>query len=126
MARASQEFIVIADYSKFPKKLDSFPVPIEVLPQAINTIIKPIFDLGGEFKLRYGSGKIGPVVSDNGNIIGDVHFKDTYNPIIMERKLTLIPGVVENGIFPDDADRIIIGHPTSSEVIFTRSDKKES
>ncbi len=126
MARASQEFIVIADFSKFPRELNSFPVPIEVLPQAINTIIKPIFDLGGEFKLRYGTGKIGPVVSDNGNIIGDVHFKEPYDPFVMERQITLIPGVVENGIFPDDSDRIIIGHPTSSEVAFTRSEKEES
>jgi ribose 5-phosphate isomerase A len=126
MARASQEFIVISDFSKFPRELNSFPVPIEVLPQAINTIIRPIFDLGGEFKLRYGTGKIGPVVSDNGNIIGDVHFKEPYDPFVMERQITLIPGVVENGIFPDDADRIIIGHPTSSEVVFTRSEREES
>jgi ribose 5-phosphate isomerase A len=126
MARASQEFIVIADFSKFPRELNGFPVPIEVLPQAINTIIRPIFDLGGEFKLRYGTGKIGPVVSDNGNIIGDVHFKEPYDPFVMERQITLIPGVVENGIFPDDADRIIIGHPTSSEVVFTRSEGEES
>ncbi|MHA1592972.1 MAG: ribose-5-phosphate isomerase RpiA [Candidatus Heimdallarchaeaceae archaeon] len=126
MARASQEFIVIADYSKFPRELNSFPVPIEILPQAINTIIKNIFYLGGEFKLRYGTGKIGPVVSDNGNIIGDVHFKNIYDPFVMERQLTLIPGVIENGIFPDDADRIIIGHPTSSDVVFTRSEKEES
>ncbi len=126
MARASQEFIVISDFSKFPRELNSFPVPIEVLPQAINTIIRPIFDLGGEFKLRYGTGKIGPVVSDNGNIIGDVHFKEPYDPFVMERQITLIPGVVENGIFPDDADRIIIGHPTPSEVVFTRSEGEES
>ncbi|MHA1345613.1 MAG: ribose-5-phosphate isomerase RpiA [Candidatus Heimdallarchaeaceae archaeon] len=126
MARASQEFIVIADFSKFPRELNSFPVPIEVIPQAINTIIKPIFELGGEFVLRYGSGKMGPVVSDNGNIIGDVHFRDIYDPLAMERQLTLIPGVVENGIFPADADRIIIGYKTSSDVIFTRSEKEES
>ncbi len=126
MARASQEFIVIADHSKFPLELNSFPVPIEVLPQTINTIIKPIFDLGGDFKLRYGTGKIGPVISDNGNVIGDVHFKDAYDPRMMEKQLTLIPGVVENGIFPDDADRIIIGHSTSSDIVFTRSEKGES
>ena len=124
MARASSEFIVIADHTKYPKELNSFPVPIEIIPQTVNTVIKPIFDLGGEFRLRYGSGKIGPVISDNGNIIGDIHFKETYDPSEMEKALKLIPGVVENGIFPKDADRIIIGHPNSSELVFNKSEKE--
>ncbi|MBY8999924.1 MAG: ribose 5-phosphate isomerase A [Candidatus Heimdallarchaeota archaeon] len=124
MARASEEFIVIADYTKYPRDLNSFPVPIEIIPQTVNTIIKPIFDLGGEFRLRYGTGKIGPVISDNGNIIGDVHFNKSFDPSEMEKALKLIPGVVENGIFPKDADRIIIGYPDSSELVFNKSEKE--
>jgi ribose 5-phosphate isomerase A len=78
MASSSQEFIVIADQSKYPVELLSHPVPIEILPKAINTVVRPIFALGGEFQLRYGKGKMGPIITDNGNIIGDVYFKQPY------------------------------------------------
>ncbi|NPD87109.1 MAG: ribose-5-phosphate isomerase RpiA [Asgard group archaeon] len=117
MAKAAKEFIVVIDNSKYPKDLLSHPVPIEILPLAVNTVVEPIYNLGGEFKLRYGKGKIGPVISDNGNIIGDVYFKQQYNPKEIERNLNNIPGVIENGIFTLDIHRLIIGHPDSVEII---------
>jgi len=117
MAKAAKEFIVIIDESKYPKDLLSFPVPVEILPQAINTIVEPIFRLGGEFKLRYSTEKFGPILSDNGNVLGDIHFSQVYVPIEMERELNNIPGIIENGIFTLKASRIILGHQESVEII---------
>ncbi|MHA1551957.1 MAG: ribose-5-phosphate isomerase RpiA [Candidatus Heimdallarchaeaceae archaeon] len=117
IARASQEFLVIADSSKYPRDLLSYPVPVEIIKQAIITVLQPIFNLGGELQLRYGSGKKGPVITDNGNIIGDITFKQEYNPFNMEMNLNNIAGIVENGLFPSDADKIIIGKKNNAKLI---------
>ncbi|MCG3215244.1 MAG: ribose-5-phosphate isomerase RpiA [Candidatus Heimdallarchaeota archaeon] len=126
MSKAAQEFMVIADDSKYPRKITDFPVPIELIPLAINTIVQPIFNLGGEFYLRYSKGKEGPLISDNGNVIGDINFKESYNSIIMEKELNSIPGIIENGIFSSGTHKIIIGHHDSAEIVFTQnSDSKK-
>jgi ribose 5-phosphate isomerase A len=125
MAKASKEFIVIIDNSKYPRDLLSHSVPIEILPLAINTVVEPIFNLGGEFKLRYGKGKIGPIISDNGNVLGDISFSESYKPKEIETALNSIPGVVENGIFTLDIHRLIIGHSNSVEVIDHPSQSKK-
>ena len=117
LPRASQDFLVIADSSKYPRELFSYPVPVEIIKQAIITVLQPIFNLGGELQLRYGSGKKGPVITDNGNIIGDITFKQEYNPFKMEMNLNNIAGIVENGLFPSDADKIIIGKKNSAKLI---------
>ncbi len=117
MAKAAKEFIVIVDDSKYPRNLLSHPVPVELLPSAINTIIQPIFNLGGEFELRYGKGKIGPIITDNGNCIGDISFSALYDPTEMEKVLNIIPGIIENGLFVSYAHRIIIGRKDDVEII---------
>ena len=117
MAKAAKEFIVIIDNSKYPQDLLSHHVPIEILSLAVNTVVEPIYNLGGEFKLRYGEGKIGPVISDNGNVLGDITFNKHYNPKEIEIALNIIPGVIENGIFTLDIHRLIIGQTNSVEVI---------
>jgi ribose 5-phosphate isomerase A len=117
MAKAAKEFIVIVDDSKYPRDLLSHPVPVELLPVAVNTIVQPIFNLGGEFELRYGKGKIGPIITDNGNCIGDISFSDHYDPAEIEKALNNIPGIIENGLFVSYAHRIIIGHKDDVEII---------
>lgn len=117
VASASQEFIVLVDETKYPKKLIEHPVPVEIIPEACNCVIKPIFELGGRLKLRYAKNKSGPVISDNGNIVGDVYFDQMFNPKKMERDLNNIPGILENGLFPSFCDKIIIGKPDSVNII---------
>ena len=95
----------------------SFPVPVEIINDSINCIIQPIFNLGGELRIRYGSGKVGPVISDNGNIIGDIYFQKEYDPIMMEKELNNIPGIIENGLFPKGPHKIVIGQGNKTEVI---------
>lgn len=120
MSKAAQEFILIVDDTKYPKDITDFPVPVEIIPQAVNTVVQPIFNLGGEFKLRYGKGKDGPVITDNGNLIGDIQFKKIFDPVLMERELNNIPGIIENGIFASGADKIIIGHQDSAEIAYVK------
>lgn len=111
LAHASQEFIVIADNSKHLVNLLDVPVPIEFIPSAINTLFKPIFALGGELKVRYGTGKIGPIFTEHGNMLGDIYFSREYSIKDMEIELNSIPGIIENGLFYHVAHKAIIGFP---------------
>lgn len=124
LASSAHEFIVIIDSEKYPKELLSHPVPVEIIPLAVNTVIKPLFELGGELKLRYGTGKIGPIISDNGNVLGDVVFRKEYNPKNMEKAINNIPGIIENGLFPEKADKIVIGIDNSVNYIETERIRK--
>jgi len=117
LASASKDFIVIADNSKYPKDLNSFPVPVEIISDAVNTVIQPIFNLGGKLRIRHGTGKVGPVISDNGNIIGDVYFQKEFDPFRMEKELNNIPGIIENGLFPNGPNKLIIGQEDKTKVI---------
>ncbi|MHA1198272.1 MAG: ribose-5-phosphate isomerase RpiA [Candidatus Heimdallarchaeaceae archaeon] len=124
LASASKEFIVIADNSKYPKELNSHPIPVEIIDVAVNSVIQPIFSLGGELRIRHGTGKVGPVISDNGNIIGDIYFQKQYDPVVIEKELNNIPGIVENGLFPKGPHRILIGHEEKTKVIVREIDTK--
>ena len=61
--------------------------------------------------------KDGPVITDNGNFILDAHFNIIGNPAELEVELNSIPGVVENGIFANVVDKVIVGRKTGIEVI---------
>ena len=65
--------------------------------------------MGGKVEVRMGQAKDGPVITDNGNFILDVAFGKIENPIHMEDELNTIPGVVENGLFTEMVDKVIIG-----------------
>ena len=107
VSQASKRFIVIAEGRKFVEKL-SMPVPIEVIPFAYGHVVKKLQEMGGLCKLREGSGKLGPVISDNGNFIVDCDFGEIENPKELELSLNTIAGVVENGLFCN-IDEVILG-----------------
>jgi ribose 5-phosphate isomerase A len=103
-------FIVVVDQSKLVERLGStFPVPIEVLPMAVTPVTRAVEKLGGKPELRMGVKKDGPVITDQGNMVLDVTFADISNPAELEKTLNNIPGVLENGIFVDLADIVLIG-----------------
>lgn len=103
-------FIVVVDSSKLVDRLGStFPLPIEVLPLAITPVSKTIEKLGGKPELRMGVKKDGPVITDQGNMVLDVTFDAIGNPAELERILNNIPGVLENGLFINIADVILVG-----------------
>jgi len=101
VASASKQNIIIADESKKVSMLgeNGHPVPVEVLPFAIAVASRRIEAVGGNAILREGKGKVGPVITDNGNAVIDASFGVIRNAAELEVKLKLIPGVVETGLF---------------------------
>jgi ribose 5-phosphate isomerase A len=126
VASVSQRNIIIADGSKKVKALgeNGHPVPVEVLPFAIASAKAKIEAVGGKAILREGKGKLGPVITDNGNAVIDTVFGVISNPAELEMKLKMIPGVVETGLFLGLADTAYIG--TASGVEKTERKRKQS
>ena len=104
IAAASRQFVCIADSSKLVGRLGAFPLPVEVIPMARSYVAREIIALGG--KPAYRSG----FITDNGNVILDVHGLDILEPIRLEQALNNIVGVVSNGLFAArGADVLLLG-----------------
>jgi len=108
---AAEKFIVIVDESKIVDELGNFPVPVEIIPQALKVVEKALIKLEGIPSLRMAQQKDGPIITDNGNFVIDTKFDKIHNPSILEKEINYIPGVVDNGIFSKMVDEVIIGAP---------------
>jgi ribose 5-phosphate isomerase A len=108
VACSSNTFAVVIDGNKL-KDVFNRSVPIEVLPYARKLVEKNIAELGGTCTLRTGTGKDGPVISDNGNFIMDCDFGPINKPAALAEKLSQVPGLVEHGIFIN-ADVVYVGY----------------
>jgi ribose 5-phosphate isomerase A len=119
VAIASKTNIIIADESKKVTNLgvNNHPVPIEVLPFALSQVKNQIEQIGGKLILREGTGKVGPVITDNGNVILDAFFGPIKNPVHLNNLLKMITGVVETGLFIDSTDIVYLGKSTQTEKI---------
>ncbi len=119
VASASKMNVIIADERKKVMVLgeNEHPVPVEVLPFAIALVKHRIEEFGGKAVLREGKGKVGPVITDNGNIIIDASFGPINDAAKLEKKLKMIPGVVETGLFIGLANTAYIGTPSRVETI---------
>ncbi|MEM3726423.1 MAG: ribose-5-phosphate isomerase RpiA [Candidatus Bathyarchaeia archaeon] len=117
VAFSSKKLVIVVDESKKVKTLGekNHPVPIEVLPFAAPFVTRKISELGGKPKMRESSGKVGPIVTDNGNFIIDAYFGLIENPRELEQKLKVIPGVVENGLFVEITNIVYVGKFTGVE-----------
>ena len=93
VAGAATTFVCIVDESKRVPVLGNFPLPVEVIPMARSFVARELVKLGGDPEYRQG------VVTDNGNVIIDVHNLEIINPRELEQTINNIPGVVTNGIF---------------------------
>ena len=103
LADSSDKFTCIIDDSKYVKMLGKFPLPIEVISIAQSKIALEMIKLGGRPVLREN------FITDNGNVIIDVHDLKIEQPIDMEKKINDIPGVVTNGLFSiRPADKLLI------------------
>lgn len=107
----AREFVVIVDESKVFDSIPSrHPIPVEVIPFAWPIVRARLEELGGTAELRFGSGKRGPVVTDNGNYIIDYMPRAAVDIEDLERVIKEVPGVVEVGIFSGRrVSRVIIG-----------------
>jgi ribose 5-phosphate isomerase A len=101
VAAASKYNIIIADESKRANKLgeNNQAVPIEVLPFALSLVKDKLIALGGAPIVREGKGKLGPIITDNGNVIIDTNFGVIQTPQELSVKIKMIPGIVETGFF---------------------------
>ncbi|HHH13182.1 MAG TPA: ribose-5-phosphate isomerase RpiA [Thiolapillus brandeum] len=112
IAAASKKFVCIADESKLVDVLGKFPLPIEVIPMARSYVARQLVKLGGTPVWREG------FVTDNGNIILDVHNLEITEPVKLETELNQIAGVVTVGIFGHrPADVLILGTPEGPRTI---------
>lgn len=100
----AKEFVCIADESKWVDVLGTFPLPVEVIPMARSYVARELVKLGGDPVYRTG------VVTDNGNVILDVHHLNILNPKELETAINQITGVVTNGLFARrPADVLLLG-----------------
>ena len=104
VASASNEFVCIIDESKLVKTLGDFPLPVEVMIKSRSYVAREIVKIGGTPKLRKD------FLTDQGNQILDVKDLKIENPLQLEQKINLIPGVLDNGIFAKcKPQKIIVG-----------------
>ncbi|GAC1036831.1 ribose-5-phosphate isomerase RpiA [Pseudomonas sp. No.117] len=104
VAAVARKFICIADASKRVDVLGEFPLPVEVIPMARSHVARELVKLGGDPEYREG------VVTDNGNVILDVHNMHIVDPVGLEARINNIVGVVANGLFAArPADVLLLG-----------------
>ena len=112
VAAASEEFICIADASKRVDVLGAFPLPVEVIPMARSHVARALAQLGGQPVWREDT------ITDNGNLILDVHGLHISNPVEIETRINQIVGVVCNGLFAHrPADVLLLGTPAGVEIV---------
>ena len=106
IAAVAEQFICIADESKKVAVLGAFPLPVEVIPMARSHVARELAKLGGQPVWRED------VITDNGNVILDVHGLEIHNPLETERQINDMTGVVCNGLFAmRPADLLLLGTP---------------
>jgi len=110
LAQSAKRVIYIGDHLKLVEKL-SMPIPVEVLEYAYPHVKRILESWGMKLVPRKSKGKLGPVITDNGNILADVDAGTIDSPEELDSKLKSISGVIETGIFPKLANLIIIGYP---------------
>jgi ribose 5-phosphate isomerase A len=93
VAAVAETFVCVCDESKLVGTLGKFPLPVEVIPMARTYVIRELEKLGGQPRLREG------FVTDNGNVILDVHGLSIADPEGLESAINEIVGVVTNGLF---------------------------
>jgi len=115
VATASDQMIVIADAAKEVQQLGAFPLPIEIIPfgwrttkALVEETLVALDVMNREVSLRMNGDR--PLLTDESNYILDLHLKRIGNPRQLAMVLNQIPGVVENGLFIDICDIVVIGH----------------
>jgi ribose 5-phosphate isomerase A len=112
VAYASDTFICMIDDSKFVKSLGNFPLPIEVIKMSQSLVAREMVKLGGRPVLREN------FVTDNGNIILDIHNLQISEPLKLEQAINNMPGVVTNGIFAmRPANKLIIANNNGIDLL---------
>lgn len=123
LASMAAEFIIIGDAGKFAPKLDTtYPLVIEVLPAALQIVLKQLKTNfpDATLNLRMSSQKDGAVISDNGNFLVDIHFKQLIPLDELNIHIKMIPGIAEHSLFYRMAAKAIIAGPDGIQIIMPR------
>ena len=125
VAARSERFVVVVDSTKLVDRLNlGFLLPVEVLPGAWRQIQQQLSAMGGTAELRMANRKAGPIVTDQGNLVLDVRFDGGIaDPVDLERSVNNIPGVLENGLFVNLADEVLVGEVNNGVASVRRLDK---
>ena len=110
---ASRKFVCIADESKKVGVLGKFPLPVEVITMARSFVARQLFAMGGQPELRQD------FITDNGNVILDVHNMDLVDPVTVEKQLNNLPGVVTCGLWALRPAEVVLMATTSGIEEFT-------
>ena len=102
VSAVAKKFICIVDDTKNVDILGAFPLPVEVIPMARSYVARELVNLGGDPVYREG------VITDNGNVILDVHNLQIAEPLTLENQINSIVGVVTNGLFANRAANIVL------------------
>ena len=111
VASLAKRFVVVVDSTKIVERLNlDFQLPVEVIPSAWTQVQNTLANLGGNAELRMAVRKAGPVITDQGNLVLDVSFDGGISdPENLEKRINNIPGVLENGLFVNIADEVLVG-----------------
>jgi len=111
VARRADRFVVVVDSTKLVDTLNlGFLLPVEVLPGAWRQVQGQLKEMGADAQLRMAVRKAGPVVTDQGNLVLDGKFAGGItNPAALEKEINNLPGVLENGLFVDITDQVLVG-----------------
>ncbi|AOZ94804.1 ribose-5-phosphate isomerase RpiA [Paenibacillus crassostreae] len=118
VAYHSEKLIIIADESKWVPTLGQFPLPVEIIPFAVEWTVQSLEQLGCKVQLRTEGEQI--FITDNQNYIADCSFGTIPSPLKLHNDILSIPGIVDNGLFIGLADQVIIGHKDGSVEIMGR------
>ncbi len=126
VASIAKRFVVVVDSTKIVDRLNiGFKLPVEVLPSAWRQVQRELQGFNGNSELRMAVNKAGPVVTDQGNLVLDVSFVDGIsNPETLEKRINNIPGVLENGLFVNLADEVLVGQVKDGVANVSRLKKK--
>ena len=119
VASASKINIIIADQNKKVPLLGANGqfVPVEVIPFALSPVKRKLTEMGGKVTVREAKGKLGPILTDNGNAVLDVVFGEIKNPAELAVSVKMIPGVAETGFFVGLTDIAYLGTASGVEKI---------
>ncbi len=118
----AKRLVIVIDEKKLAKTLGgSQPIPVEVAHFGYGSTLEKIRRISEKANLRESTGKVGPVISDNGNMIIDAYFRNLRRPDIIHEKLKKIAGVIETGLFLEMADTVYVGRKDGHVDILRRS-----
>ena len=122
VASISKEIIWVVDSTKLVKRLGKFPLPVEIVTFGHTHTLKRLKDAGYNPSLRVRNGELFP--SDGNNFIADLELKVIDNPVELEKKLKILRGVIETGLFVNAPDKVIIGENNTIKILENKGKNK--